>query len=70
MKQWVLLKVLYDEAEAEILRGLLEGSGIEVKISSYRVQPYPVNIGRLGEIKILVPEDSLEEARKLLEDTG
>jgi len=66
MSEWVLLKVVYEETEAEIIVGLLQGGGIEVRLSSAKVQPYPVNVGRMGEIKIFVREENLKEAEKLI----
>ncbi|MEK6657149.1 MAG: DUF2007 domain-containing protein [Nitrospirota bacterium] len=66
MAEWSELLVTYDEIEAEIIKDLLESGGIPVVIKSSKVTPYPVNIGRMGEIKILVMEDDLEAAKAVI----
>jgi len=53
--------------EAEIVRDILESGGIPVTILSLKVSPYPVNIGRMGEVKVLVMEEDLEKAREVIE---
>ncbi|NOX20705.1 MAG: nucleotidyltransferase family protein, partial [Nitrospirae bacterium] len=37
---------------------------------SSKVSPYPVNIGKMGEVKILVREEDLEEAQRVIEERG
>jgi hypothetical protein len=64
--EWSELLVTYDEIEAEMIKDLLESGGIPVVIKSSKVTPYPVNIGRMGEIKILVMEDDLEAAKAVI----
>jgi hypothetical protein len=64
--EWSELLVTYDEIEAEMIKDLLESGGILVVIKSSKVTPYPVNIGRMGEIKILVMEDDLEAAKAVI----
>ncbi|MFZ3064792.1 MAG: DUF2007 domain-containing protein [Nitrospirota bacterium] len=66
MAEWTELLVTYDEIEAEMIKDLLESGGILVVIKSSKVTPYPVNIGRMGEIKILVMEDDLEAAKAVI----
>ncbi len=66
MAEWTELLVTYDEIEAEMIKDLLESGGILVVIKSSKVTPYPVNIGRMGEIKILVMEDDLEAAKAVM----
>ena len=66
MSEWSELLVTYDEIEAEMIKDLLESGGILVVIKSSKVTPYPVNIGRMGEIKILVMEDDLEAAKAVM----
>lgn len=53
--------------EAEMVRDILESGGIPVTILSLKVSPYPVNIGRMGEVKVLVMEEDLEKAREVME---
>jgi len=64
--EWTELLVTYDEIEAEMIKDLLESGGIPVKIRSSKVTPYPVNIGKMGEIRILVKEDDLEAAKAVI----
>ncbi len=68
MAEWSELLVTYDEIEAEMIKDLLESGGILVVIKSSKVTPYPVNIGRMGEIKILVMEDDLEAAKAVIRE--
>ncbi len=63
---WVELFVTYDSVEAEIIKDLLESGGIETVIRSAKVTPYPVNIGKMGEVKILVKEEDRETAEEML----
>ena len=37
-----------------------------VIVRSSKVAPYPVNIGRMGEIKILVREEDKDTAKKVI----
>lgn len=55
-QQWVELLKTYDSLEAEMIKDLLESGGIPVIIRSAKVTPYPVNVGMMGEIKILVQQ--------------
>ncbi len=63
---WVELFVTYDSVEAEIIKDLLESGGIETVIRSAKVTSYPVNIGKMGEVKILVKEEDRETAEEML----
>ena len=55
--KWVELLVTYDLLEAEMIKDLLESGGIEAVIRSAKVSPYPVSVGRMGEVKVLVREE-------------
>jgi hypothetical protein len=59
--------VTYDPVEAEMLKDVLEGGGIDVVLRSAKVTPFPVNVGKTGEIQLLVPKQDAAEARKLIE---
>jgi hypothetical protein len=61
-KEWVKLIVTDDPLEAEMIKDLLESGGIPVIIRSSKVTPYPVNIGKMGEINILVRKEDKETA--------
>ena len=63
---WVEVFITYDSIEAEMIKCLLESGGIPVIVRSSKVAPYPVNIGRMGEIRILVREEDKDTAKKVI----
>ena len=65
-EKWVVIFTTYDPLEAEIIKDLLERGGIPVIIRTSKVSPYPVNIGKMGEVKILVREEDKDEAEKVI----
>jgi len=55
--------------EAEILRGMLEARGIEVRLSHEALTTiYGFGVGPLAEVEILVPIHQADEARQILDD--
>ena len=65
-KDWIELLITDDPLEAEMIRDLLESGGIPVVLRSSKVTPYPVNIGKMGEVKILVRNEDKEQAEEVL----
>lgn len=65
-EEWVEVFVTYDAIEAEMLKDLLESGGIPVVLKSSKVTPYPVNIGKIGEVKVLVREGDKEAAEQVI----
>ena len=65
-EEWVTVLVTYDSLEAEMIKDLLESGDIPVVLRSSKVSPYPVNVGKMGEIKILVRKEDKETAEKLI----
>ena len=65
-EEWVAVLITYDPIEAEIVKDLLESGGIPVVLRSSKVSPYPVNIGKIGEIKILVRKEDSEAAEAVI----
>lgn len=65
-EEWVEILLTYDQIEAEIVKDLLESGGIPVVIRSAKVSPYPVNVGKIGEVKVLVREKDREAAEAVL----
>lgn len=65
-EEWVELLVTHDSLEAEMIKDVLESGGIDVVLRSSKVSPYPVNIGKIGEIKILVKKSDKETAEKVI----
>ena len=56
-------------ARAELLRSVLEGSGIECFVRPVGgTGGYPVNVGGLGEFALVIHERDAERARELLLD--
>jgi len=67
---WEVLDQVSGSARAEILKGLLEAQGIKVVLSQEGIGEsiYPVTVGPLSEIQILVPDSQLQEALQILAD--
>ena len=65
--EWIELLFTYDEIEAEIVQEVLEGEDIEVAVRSQRISPFPANVCKMGEIRLMVKDEDLERARKVLE---
>ena len=67
-KNWeILLKT--DPNEAEIIRGKLEIYEIEAKLEQEAVgKILGFTTDGLGEVKVYVPKNKLEEAKKILTD--
>jgi CheY-like chemotaxis protein len=63
---WIELLITDDPLEAEMIKDLLESGGIPVVLRSSKVTPYPVNIGKMGEIKILVRREDKETAQEAI----
>lgn len=66
MSRWVKLYVTHDQLEAEMIKDILESGGIQVVLDSAKLTPYPVNVGKMGEIKLLVKEEDREIAEEIL----
>ncbi len=66
MGEWVELLITHDEIEAHIIKNILDAENIPVVLNSLKIRPYPVTIGKIGEIKILVNKENLERAKEVL----
>ncbi len=64
--EWIVLLVTYDQLEAEIVKDVLESGNIPVQLLSAKVSPYPVNIGKMGEVKVMIRESDREDAEEAL----
>ena len=49
-----------------MIKDLLQSGGIKVTLRSSKVSPYPVNIGKMGEIRILVRKEDEELAKEVI----
>lgn len=65
---WETLEVLGTEEEAELICGYLESQGIPCQVESAHSHEFPVNVTALGNVRVEVPAERVEEARKLLAD--
>ena len=64
--EWVEIFITYDSIEAEMIKDLLQSGGMPVVVRSSKVAPYPVNIGKMGEIRILVRVEDEEAAKQVI----
>ena len=56
------------ELEAQVIKGLLESHGIPCLFQSHAASSvHPFAINGLGEVRIMVPKNKADEARKLIE---
>ena len=65
-EEWVEVLITYDFLEAEIVKDLLESGGVPVVLRSSKVSPYPVNVGKMGEVKVLVRKEDKETAEEVI----
>ena len=63
---WEVLEVFGTEEEAEMLRGFLESQGVPCQLESAHSHEFPVNVSALGNVRVEVPADRVEEARRLV----
>jgi hypothetical protein len=68
-EEWVELLITYDPVEAEIIKDVIESGGIPVVLRSSKVSPYPVNIGKIGEVKLYVREEDKETAEQVIKES-
>jgi hypothetical protein len=55
------------EAEAQLIKGILESSGIPCLLrSNAALSVHPFIIDGMGEVKVMVDKSMVEEAKKLL----
>lgn len=66
--RWVLLIKLNGSVQAELLRGLLEAQDIQVLLAQEgAAKAIGINVGALGQIDVMVPEEREAEAREIME---
>jgi len=65
---FVVIKIVQGEMSANIIKSHLESEGIPVylKYESAGII-YGITVDGIGEVKILVPEECAEEAKKIIE---
>ena len=67
-EEWEIVKIVGTEEEATLLIGVLNNSGIPAEVESLLAQEFPVDFGRLGEVRVCVPAERLQEAQELLNE--
>ena len=67
-QSWKAVITVQGELQAEVVRGLIEAQGIPVYLSQEGVaRAYGLGVGPLSEVDILVPEDYVAAAEKVIE---
>lgn len=64
---WVLLTNVYPPNDL-VIESLLNSYGIPHKVLRREVPQMPVTIGPLAEVKVLVPQQVLDQAKALLQE--
>jgi len=68
MKKLVEVYLARSEAEAQVIKGLLESHGIPCLLKSNAAPSVHVfTIDGMGEVRLMVWEENAEEARELIE---
>ena len=69
-QNWEVVETIAGEFQAELIRGLLEAQGIPVVLSQEGAghSLYPVTIGKLGKVEVLVPISYREQALQVIQD--
>ena len=65
---FVRVATLGDVSEARILAARLESEGIEARVHSEALGPYPVTVGQMAVAELWVMEDRVEDAKAILLD--
>ncbi len=67
-QDWIVVQEYGTDFEADILRDRLDDAGIPAVVLSQRDHAHSLNVGTISSVKVMVPEDSIEEARRLVAD--
>jgi hypothetical protein len=68
-ERYVEIETVLGRLQADILRSLLEAYGIPTELSQEAAGAATgINVGPMGEVRLLVPVSKEKEARQLLED--
>ena len=65
-EEWITLLITHDQLEAEMVKDLLESGDNPVVLRTAKVSPYPVNVGKMGEIKVLIRDMDKDAAEEVL----
>lgn len=68
-ENWEVAHEVSGELQAELLRGLLDAQGVPARLNQEGAgRAYGINVGRLGQVQILVPTSHLDRARSIIRD--
>lgn len=73
MNDWVQIYSAMGEAEAIVIKSILEAEGIEARLVRESIgRIYNIAVDGLGEVKVFVRKEKEEEAKDILnnQDTG
>lgn len=66
---WVVVLTVFNTAQATLAAARLRDEGIAVRLRQEGAsRALPVNVGILGRIDVMVPEDEAEQALDMLDD--
>ena len=63
---WEPVAEVETEDEARLMAGFLDSAGVATEVESVTSHEFPVTHGDLALVRLWVPADRLEEARRLL----
>ena len=66
-REWGTARVVESNEEAIVAAGFLKSNGIPAAVESLHVEELPVNVGGLGEVRVRVPRERLDEALRVLD---
>lgn len=66
-EDWIILKTVSQEYEADMIKANLEGAEIEALVLGQKDRNYPA-VGDLAVVKILVKKEKSAEASRILDD--
>jgi hypothetical protein len=63
---WVVIETVHGELAANVLKSILESEGVPALLQSRGGTVYAFSVGKLGEVKVMVPKAFEEKARELI----
>jgi len=67
LEGWVAVFGSGTDYEADLVRDRLDDEGLDAVILTRRDHVWNLNVGELADVVVLVPEEQVEEARRILE---
>jgi hypothetical protein len=64
--EWAVVRTVGTDEEAALIAGYLRSCEVPTQVESLLFHQEPVNFGRLGEVRVRVPAERADEARRLL----